>query len=195
MAAYDIRIIGDPVLREVAEEVTEIDGALVTVTEGMVEAMYRADGLAVAAPQVGVSKRVVVYQMVDDPEPTVIVNPRIVESGDEPWTYAEGCLSIPGIYWEITRPKQILVVGLDLDGDEVSIEADELAARMYQHELDHLDGVLMTERLAEDQKREARRAVRELMLSRSGGGQSGAEPAASNGGAPGAGSAGGFRLP
>ncbi|HYI62806.1 MAG TPA: peptide deformylase [Acidimicrobiales bacterium] len=177
MAAYDIRIIGDPVLREVADDVTDIDGALVRVAEGMVEAMYQADGLAVAAPQVGVRKRVVVYQLPDDPGPMVIINPHVVEVGDEPWTYSEGCLSIPGLYWEITRPKQVHVTGLDLDGNEVSIEADELAARMYQHELDHLDGVLMTERLDEDQKREAKRAVRELMLSRSGGGA----PASSGG--------------
>ena len=168
MAAYDIRIIGDPVLREVADDVTDIDGALVRVAEGMVDAMYDADGLAVAAPQVGVRKRVVVYQLPDDPEPVAIVNPRIVESGDEQWLFSEGCLSIPGVYWEISRPKQVHVVGLDLDGNEVSIEADELAARMYQHELDHLDGVLMTERLDDDQKRDARRYVRELMMSRPG---------------------------
>lgn len=168
MAAYDIRIIGDPVLREVAAEVTDIDGALVRVTEGMVDAMYDADGLAVAAPQVGVRKRVIVYQLPDDPEPVTLINPRIVESGDEPWTYSEGCLSIPGLYWEITRPKHVHVVGLDIHGNEVSIEADELAARMYQHELDHLDGVLMTERLDEEQKQEAKKAVRELMLSRAG---------------------------
>lgn len=166
MAAYDIRIIGDPVLREVAHEVTDIDGALVRVAEGMVDAMYRADGLAVAAPQVGVRKRVVAYQLLDDPEPSVIVNPRIVEWGDEMWSYSEGCLSIPGIFWDLERPKQVHVVGLDLDGNEVSIEADELAARMYQHELDHLDGVLMVERLDEDRQREARGAIRELMLSR-----------------------------
>lgn len=167
MAAYDIRIIGDPVLREVAEDVTDIDGALVRVADGMVDAMYDHDGLAVAAPQVGVRKRIVVYQLPDDPEPTTIVNPRIVEQGEDTWAYSEGCLSIPGLYFDITRPKQVHVVGLDLDGNEVSIEADELAARMYQHELDHLDGVLMTERLDDDQKREAKRAVRELMMARS----------------------------
>ena len=168
MAAYDIRIIGDPVLREVADEVTDIDAALVRVAEGMVDAMYRADGLAVAAPQVGVRKRVVVYQLPDDPEPSVIVNPRIVETGDEPWSYSEGCLSIPGVYWDIVRPRHVHLVGLDLDGNEISREADELEARMYQHELDHLDGVLMIERLDDDQQREARRVVRELMLARSG---------------------------
>lgn len=168
MGAYDIRIIGDPVLREVADDVTDIDGALVKVAAGMVDAMYEADGLAVAAPQVGVRKRVVVYQLPDDPDPTVLLNPRIVESGDELWGYSEGCLSIPGVYWDIERPKQVHVVGLDLDGNDVSIEADELAARMYQHELDHLDGVLMTERLDEDQRRDARRVVRELMMARTG---------------------------
>ncbi|QYG93079.1 peptide deformylase [Iamia sp. SCSIO 61187] len=166
MAAYDIRIIGDPVLREVAADVTDIDGALVQVVEGMVDAMYEADGLAVAAPQVGVRKRLVVYHLPDDPEPVTIVNPRIEEYGDDEWLYSEGCLSIPGLYWEIARPKTVHVVGLDLDGNDVSIEADELAARMYQHEIDHLDGVLMTERLDDDQRVEAKRAVRELMLAR-----------------------------
>ncbi|HXH57855.1 peptide deformylase [Iamia sp.] len=170
MVAYEIRIIGDPVLREVAEDVTDIDGALVRVTEGMVEAMYRADGLAVAAPQVGVGKRVVVYQLPDDPEPSVIINPRIVAWGDEQWSYSEGCLSMPGVYWDIVRPKVVHVVGLDLGGNEISLEADELAARMYQHELDHLDGVLMTDRLDDDQQRDARKVVRELLLARSGAG-------------------------
>ena len=83
---------------------------------------------------------------------------------DELWDYSEGCLSVPGVCWDIVRPKQIHVVGLDLDGNEVSIEADELAARMFQHELDHLDGVLLTEQLDEDQRRDARRVVRELMM-------------------------------
>ncbi len=167
MAAYDIRIIGDPVLREVATEVTDIDGALVHIAEGMVDAMYDHDGLAVAAPQVGVQKRLVVYQLPDDELPLTIVNPRIVEHGDDEWLYSEGCLSIPGLYWDIVRPKTVHVVGVDLDGNEVSIEADELAARMYQHEIDHLDGVLMTERLDDDQKVEAKRAVRELLEARS----------------------------
>lgn len=173
MAAYDIRIIGDPVLREVAEDVTDIDGALVKIADGMVDAMYDHDGLAVAAPQVGVRKRLVVYQLPDDPEPLTIVNPRIEEHGDDEWLYSEGCLSIPGLYWDIVRPKTVHVVGLDLDGNEVSIEADELAARMYQHEIDHLDGVLMTERLDDDQRAEAKRAVRELMESRAGDGDEG----------------------
>ena len=167
MAAYDIRIIGDPVLREVAAEVTDIDGTLVKVAEGMVDAMYDHDGLAVAAPQVGVRKRIVVYQLPEDPEPLTIVNPRIQEVGDDEWLYSEGCLSIPGLYWDIVRPKTVHVVGVDLDGNDVSIEADELAARMYQHEIDHLDGVLMTERLDDDQQAEAKKAVRELLEARS----------------------------
>ncbi|MBA3303099.1 MAG: peptide deformylase [Acidimicrobiia bacterium] len=166
MAAYDIRIIGDPVLREPAEDVVDIDAALLRVADGMVEAMYRSAGLAVAAPQVGVRKRMVVYQLPDQDEPGVIINPHIIESGDEQWLHSEGCLSIPGLFWDVVRPKQVHVTGLDIDGNEVSFEADELEARMYQHELDHLDGILMLERLDEDQRRDARRAVRELMMSR-----------------------------
>lgn len=170
MAAFDIRIIGDPVLREVAHEVTDIDGALVEVVDGMVDAMYDHDGLAVAAPQVGVSKRLVVSHLPDRPEPVTILNPRIVEHGDDEWTYDEGCLSIPGLFWPVVRPKTVHVVGIDLDGNDVSIEADELEARMYQHEIDHLDGVLMTEHLDDDQRADAKRAIRELMLARSGDG-------------------------
>lgn len=166
MAAYDIRIIGDPVLKERADEVADIDGALAKVVDGMIDAMYRSEGLAVAAPQVGVRKRMVVYQLPEQEEPGIIINPTIVETGDEQWLYSEGCLSIPGLYWDVVRPKQVHVTGLDLDGNELSFEADELAARMHQHELDHLDGILMLERLDEDQRRDARRAVRELMMAR-----------------------------
>lgn len=166
MAPYRIRIFGDPVLKQRAREVDEIDGALAKLVDDMIQTMYDAPGVGLAAPQVGVQKRLFVYDIGEGPR--ALVNP-VIEESDGEWTFVEGCLSVPGLSWEIVRPKQVHLTGLDLDGNEVSIEADELAARMYQHELDHLDGVLMTERLDEDQKREAKRAVRELMLSRSGG--------------------------
>jgi len=95
----------------------------------------------------------------------VILNPRIIESDGE-WTFEEGCLSVPDLTWEITRPKQIHLVGVDLDGNEVSIEADEIEARLFQHEIDHLDGILLVDHLDEDQAREARRALREMTMSR-----------------------------
>ena len=167
MHPYSIRIVGDPVLRQRANEVHDIDGKLATIVEGMTGALYDAHGLAVAAPQVGVLKRLFVYELPDsDQGPKVIINPTISEADGE-WVYEEGCLSVPGLSWEIVRPKQVHLTGLDLDGNEVSFEADELLARMFQHELDHLDGILLIDRLEEDQRKEAKRAVRQLQLQRS----------------------------
>ena len=159
MAPYDIRIIGDPVLRRRAADVTDVDSTLVRIVEGMVETMYSADGIGLAAPQVGVQKRLFVWDMGDGPR--TIVNPQIVESGGE-WVYDEGCLSVPGLTWEIARPKEVHIVGRDLDGNEISVEADELEARLFQHELDHLDGTLLIERLDEATRKAALRTLREL---------------------------------
>lgn len=163
MAPYEIRVIGDPVLKQQASAVTDIDAKLVRLVDDMVDTMYDAPGLGLAAPQIGVQKRLFVWDLNDDTGAHAIVNPRIVESDGE-WLYREGCLSVPGLSWEIVRPNHVHVVGLDLEGNEVSYEASELAGRMFQHELDHLDGVLLVERLDEDQAREARGQVRDLML-------------------------------
>jgi peptide deformylase len=161
MAPYAIRIVGDPVLRERANDVTEIDGRLVKLIDDMFLTMYDAPGVGLAAPQVGVQKRFFVYDTGDDPQ--VLINPTITGSDGE-WYFEEGCLSIPGQHFEICRPKQIEVSGVDLDGNEVSFEADEFLARVIQHELDHLDGILMLEHLDEDQLKEAKRAIREFQL-------------------------------
>ena len=159
MAPYDIRIIGDPVLRRRAAEIDDVDGALARIVDRMVETMYEADGVGLAAPQVGVQKRLFVWDVGDGPR--TIVNPEIVESDGE-WVYDEGCLSVPGLSWEIVRPKQVHVVGRDLDGNEVSVEADEVEARLFQHELDHLDGTLLIERLDPADRKAALRKLREL---------------------------------
>lgn len=164
MAPYEIRMIGDPVLKQVAAEVTDIDARLVKLADDMIETMYDAPGLGLAAPQVGVQKRLFVYDLQDEQGPRVLVNPQIIESRGE-YVYEEGCLSVPGLSWEIVRPNEIHLVGHDLDGNEVSIEADEIEGRVFQHELDHLNGVLLVERLDADQAKDAKRAVRELMLS------------------------------
>ena len=145
-APYDIRRIGDPVLRQRANEITEVDGKLVQLAEDMVETMYAAPGVGLAGPQVGVQKRIFVYDVGDGPQ--TIINPEIVESDGE-WAYEEGCLSIPGLAFELVRPKQVHLRGYDLDGNELSIEADELLARCFQHELDHLDGILYIDRLSD----------------------------------------------
>src|ERR1700676_5269877 len=134
MASYTIRLFGDPVLKQRAPEVTNVDGALVRLCEDMIVTMHEAPGLGLAAPQVGVQKRLFVYELNDDLGPRVVINPVISESRGE-WEYEEGCLSIPGLYFPIVRPKEVHLTGLDLDGKEISIEADELAARLFQHEL------------------------------------------------------------
>lgn len=158
--SYDIRTYGDPVLAAVADEVENIDGKLVRLSQSMLQAMYKAPGLGLAAPQIGVQKKIFVYDI--DGEPVTLVNPRIVESSGE-WVYDEGCLSIPGLYVEMLRPKQVLLQALDLSGNEIQIEADELLARLFQHELDHLEGVLMFDRMTEDQRKEAMTAYRRIV--------------------------------
>lgn len=158
--AYDIRTFGDPVLKARAAEITDIDGKVVRLIDDMFETLYTSDsGIGLAAPQIGVQKQIFVWDM--DDEPRVVINPVIVESRGE-WVYDEGCLSIPGIYVEIVRPKEVLMRGLDIDGNEVEFEADELGARLFQHELDHLNGVLMFDRMTAEQRKEALAEYRRL---------------------------------
>lgn len=148
-----LRLWGDPVLTQPASEVTDLDGKLARLAKRMVDTMYRADGLGLAAPQVGVGKRVFVYQVDEDRPVVTLINPVVRETSGE-WEHEEGCLSLPGLFFPIVRPKEIHVTGWDLDGRELSIEADELEARCLQHELDHLEGRLMLE-LLDDEQRDA----------------------------------------
>jgi len=159
VAGFTIRVFGDPVLRQRAVDVTEIDGSLKRLSDDMLETMYAAPGVGLAAPQIGVQKRLFVYDAGDGP--ATIINPRITESSGE-WTYDEGCLSVPGLSWPIVRPREILLEGVDLDGNEVAVEAEEYLARVYQHEVDHLDGVLLIERLDPDQRKQAMRTLRQM---------------------------------
>jgi len=163
MPPYSIRVLGDPVLKQKAAEVDNVDGALVRLAGDMVLTLNEAAGLGLAAPQVGVQKRLFVYDLRDGEGPKTIVNPVVSEHRGE-WTYEEGCLSVPGLAWEIVRPKEVHLRGYDLDGNEVSIEADEIVARLFQHELDHLDGVLLLERLDPDTRKDAMRTLREINL-------------------------------
>src|SRR5688572_18051322 len=161
MSSYQIRLFGDPVLKQRAAEVTEIDGKIAKLAEDMVQTMYEAPGAGLAATQVGVEKRLFVYDAGEGAR--TIVNPAITESRGE-WVFEEGCLSVPGLAWEIVRPKEVHLTGYDLDGNEVSIEADEFEARVFLHELDHLDGVLLLERLTDEQRKEAKRTLRDMNL-------------------------------
>ncbi|MEO5974094.1 MAG: peptide deformylase [Ilumatobacteraceae bacterium] len=155
----EIRKYGDPVLRSAAATIANIDSKLVALSETMFTVMYAAPGLGLAGPQIGVQKQIFVYDV--DENPQVLLNPTIVESSGE-WVYDEGCLSIPGLYVEMLRPKQILVRGISLDGNTVEIEADELLARLFQHEIDHLNGVLMFDRMTPDQRKLAMAEYRKL---------------------------------
>ena len=150
-------------LRQRATEVTDIDGRLAKLAQDMITTMYEAPGAGLAAPQVGVQRRLFVYDSHDETGPHVIVNPTITESRGE-WAYEEGCLSVPGLSWEIVRPDEVHLTGWDLDGNEVSIEADQYLGRIFQHELDHLDGVLLLERLDEVTRKAALRTLRERQL-------------------------------
>ncbi len=160
----NIRLIGDPVLRQRARVITDIDGSLVNLANNMIATMYEAVGIGLAAPQVGVQKRLFVWDMGDGPK--VIVNPEIVESAGE-WLYDEACLSVPGLSWEIVRPKTVHLVGINLAGNDLSLEVDELEARLFQHELDHLDGTLLIERLDPETRKEALRTIRNRQLAKS----------------------------
>jgi peptide deformylase len=151
------------VLRQRASEVSTVDGALVKVCERMIQTMYDAPGLGLAAPQVGIQKRLFVYDLHDGEGAQVLVNPVIKESSGE-WTYDEGCLSVPGLSWEIVRPNEIHLVGYDLDGREVDVEVDELTSRLYQHELDHLDGKLLLDYLPDEDRADALRVLRNRIL-------------------------------
>jgi peptide deformylase len=160
MATHTIRIFGDPVLKRPAAPVTDIDGALARLVDAMYETMYDAPGVGLAAPQVGVQKRFFVYDVNDESGPHVVFNPAVVEATGE-WIYEEGCLSLPGLAFEIARPKLVTIRGVDLDGNEVVVQGDELLGRVFLHEIDHLDGVLMLDRLDGEERKRAMRELRE----------------------------------
>ncbi|MGB8861320.1 MAG: peptide deformylase [Ilumatobacteraceae bacterium] len=158
--AYEIRTYGDPVLKSQASAITEINGKVARLVDDMFETLYDSDsGIALAAPQIGVQKQIVVWDI--DDQPMALINPVVVESDGE-WVYSEGCLSIPELYVDILRPNSVLVRGLDIDGNEIEIEASELMGRMFQHEIDHLNGVLMFDRMTPEQRKEAMTEYRKL---------------------------------
>ena len=156
MAVFPIRTFGDPVLRTVAAPVETFDDAVRRVTEDMIQTMYAAPGVGLAAPQIGISKRICVFDAGDGP--CVLVNPEIVEVAGE-WEFDEGCLSVPGRFWPIARHSFARARGYDADGNPVEYAGEELLGRVLQHEIDHLDGVLLIERMG---KRERKVALRDL---------------------------------
>lgn len=145
---HEIRLYGDPVLRTEAAHVEAVDDEVRQLIDDLVETMYGADGVGLAAPQIGVSLRVFVYDIRDpETEPGVLVNPEIVDTGGS-FRDEEGCLSLPGLTEIVERPERIVVRGLDGDGTPVEFEADGLLSRCIQHETDHLDGILFIDRVS-----------------------------------------------
>ncbi len=176
MAIFPIRTFGDPVLRTPAAEVEEFDEALRKLTDDMIETMYDAPGVGLAAPQIGVSKRVIVFDAGDGPK--ILVNPELVSlegrrsipgvegeiDSTEIWEFDEGCLSVPGKYWPIERPAHAWARGHDLSGDRVEYAGDELLGRVLQHEVDHINGVLLLDRLPKRVRKQALRDLRNEAL-------------------------------
>lgn len=145
MAIRNIREIGEEVLTKRCKEVTEVTPRVKELIEDMLDTMYEANGVGLAAPQVGVLKRVVVIDTTGD-DPHILINPRIVESSGEQ-TGQEACLSVPGKSGQVTRPNYVKVVALDVKGKPFELEGTELLARAICHELDHLEGRLYVEKV------------------------------------------------
>ena len=145
MAVRNIREMGEPVLNKVCKEVTEMTPRIRDLIEDMLETMYEANGVGLAAPQVGILKRIVVIDVTGE-EPYVLINPRIVEMSGEQ-TGSEGCLSVPGKSGIVTRPNYVKAVALDVNMKPFELEGTELLARAICHELDHLDGHLYVEKV------------------------------------------------
>ena len=140
MAIRNIRIMGDPILEKVCKEVKEVTPRIKELIEDMLETMYDANGVGLAAPQVGVLKRIVVIDVTGE-DPIVLINPRILETSGEQ-TGGEGCLSLPGQSAPVERPYYVKAKAMDREGNEFIIEGEELMARALCHEIDHLDGIL-----------------------------------------------------
>lgn len=151
MALREILIVPDPRLKKECEPVAEVNDEIRELLDDMLETMYAAPGIGLAAPQIGVMKRLVVMDVSDDkdkPEPIKLINPEIIWESEDTSVYQEGCLSIPEQYADVERPAEVGLRYLDENGKEHEIEADGLLATCIQHELDHLDGILFTDYLS-----------------------------------------------
>ena len=158
MPIQDIRLFGDPVLRTPADEVTVFDKELRQLVRDLQDTMLDAPGAGLAAPQIGVGLRVFTYYV--DDVLGHLVNPRL-DLSDEMQDGEEGCLSFPGVYYDTPRALRMVAKGQDQHGEPVTIEGSELLARCFQHESDHLDGILFIDRMDRDQRKLAMKAIRE----------------------------------
>ena len=159
-ALAQIRQYGDPVLRMRAREVVRFDDDLVRLAERMTRLMQEANGVGLAGNQVGILQRIVVIQPGADEEPVALVNPELVERDGAVETDDEGCLSLQGVLVPVERSSRVVVEAKDPQGGDLRLELDDLAARVAQHEVDHLDGVLILDRTTDEARREALSVLR-----------------------------------
>ena len=145
MAVREILQFGDKTLKRVSRRVESIDDEILKLVKDLKDTLYSSDGIGLAAPQIGVLKRVILIDLRDDSKPIILINPKIVKKiGKE--EDIEGCLSYPGYEGDVVRPRKVIVVGTELNGKEVEYTATGLLAKAFCHEIDHLDGILYTDR-------------------------------------------------
>jgi len=159
-----LRTFGDPILRTKAQDVTTFDDDLRTLAADMLETMHAAPGVGLAAPQVGVSKRLIVFDSGKEGENGALCNADVAWASDETNEAEEGCLSLPGLYLPVVRATRVVVRGVDVHGAPAEIEAEGLYARILQHEIDHTNGILFIDRLTPELRKEAMRRLREQEL-------------------------------
>jgi peptide deformylase len=162
MATREIRTFGDPVLRQRAREVEEITDLHRKLIKDMIDTMRAAPGVGLAAPQIGVLERIFVWEVED--RHGAVVNPEIVERSSATATDDEGCLSLPGLTYPVERAAEVTIRGLDENGRPIELTGTELLARIFQHEIDHLDGVLFIDRLPDAARKDALKNLREQTL-------------------------------
>jgi peptide deformylase len=163
MAILPVRIYGDPVLRQHAERLTDIDGSVSTLVKNMLATMKKQKGIGLAAPQVGLNKRLFVIdasEVTEEEYPPALINPEIIGTHGEA-IYEEGCLSFPGVYFDVRRPRQVAVRYRDLDSKEHTIEDNGILARIILHEYDHLEGRLFIDLLTEQERRNVESLMRQ----------------------------------
>lgn len=147
MAILPIRKVGDPVLRSKARKVKEVTEKTRELIENMAETMYKAPGVGLAAPQVGILQQIITIDVDDGRGLIALINPEILTVSDEKIIMEEACLSVPGEKGDVIRPRRVTVKGLNKDNEEIVIEADKYLARVLQHEIDHLSGILFIDKL------------------------------------------------
>jgi peptide deformylase len=159
-ALQQVRQFGDPVLRSEARKIEDFSEHIQAQAERMIQLMEDAYGIGLAAPQIGISNRLLVYRVGDSP-PIVLANPIVEWHSEDEEAFEEGCLSLANVHVDVDRAIHVRVTGQDAFGDRIKIEASGLNARVIQHEMDHLDGILILDRASKDQRKAALRALRE----------------------------------